>query len=162
MKLKGNTIIYLTVNLNPDTTWCRRGPIFREVGVNLIGGVRDVGDPTSNQTQIRSLQPLHHRSVGYHPSATWLTSPRRLFLQANRRTQARRDKHAIWNCRCVWSECEYGVQALIIKGLIATVVKNKNGGPDSQQKDLSSLLQWRRQFLDGKLDLNKTLTLMWW
>jgi len=32
MNLKGNTKIYLTVNLNPDTTWCRRGPIFREVG----------------------------------------------------------------------------------------------------------------------------------
>jgi hypothetical protein len=33
----------------------------------------------------------------------------------------------------------------------------KNGGPDSQQKDLLSQLQWRRQFLDGKSDLNKTL-----
>ena len=27
-----------------------RGPIFREVGINSIDGVRDVGNPTSNQT----------------------------------------------------------------------------------------------------------------
>jgi hypothetical protein len=39
---------------------------------------------------IRTLQSLHHYSVGYQPSTTWLTSPRRLFLQANRRAQARR------------------------------------------------------------------------
>ena len=32
----------------------------------------------------------------------------------------------------------------------------KNGGSDSQQKDLSSQLQWRRQFLNGKSDLKKT------
>ena len=38
--------------------------------VDSIGGVRDVGDPTSNQTRIQSLQPLHHRSVGYQPSTT--------------------------------------------------------------------------------------------
>ena len=50
-----------------------------------------------------------------------------------------------------------GVQELDSKGLIDTVEEIKNGGPDSQQKDLSSQLQWRRQFLDGKSDLNKTL-----
>ena len=33
------------------------------------------------------------------------------------------------------------VQALVTKGIIATVVKNKNRGTDSQQKDLSSQLQ---------------------
>jgi hypothetical protein len=32
---------------------------------------------------------------------------------------------------------KYGVQALITKGLIATVVKNKNGEPDLQLKDLT-------------------------
>ena len=50
-----------------------------------------------------------------------------------------------------------GVQELDSKGLIDTVEEIKNGGPDSQQKDLSSQLQWRRQFLDEKFDLNKTL-----
>ena len=60
----------LMVNLNPDATWCRLGPIFWEVGVNSIDRVRDVGDPSSNQTWIRSLQPLHHRSVGYQPRTT--------------------------------------------------------------------------------------------
>jgi hypothetical protein len=59
-------------------------------------------------------------------------------LQVNRRTQARKDKHTIWNCKYVWSKNEYGVQALNIKGLIATMVYNKNGGPNSQQKDLVS------------------------
>jgi hypothetical protein len=82
----------------------------------------DVGDPASNQTRFEVLQPLHHCSVGYQPSTTWLTSPRRLFLQANRRTQARKDKHAIWNCRYGWSKDRDGVQTLITKGLIATVV----------------------------------------
>ena len=32
----------------------------------------------------------------------------------------------------------------------------KNGAPDSQQNDLLSQLQWRRQFLNGKFDLKKT------
>ena len=54
MNLKGNTKLYITVNLNPDTTWCRRGPIFREVEVNSIDGVCDVGDPTSNQYDSKS------------------------------------------------------------------------------------------------------------
>ena len=129
--------------------------------VDLIGGVCDVGDPTSNQTWIRCLQPLHRCSIGYQPRTTWLTSPRRLFLQANRRTQARKCKHAIWNCKYEWSKGKVGVQELDSKGLIDTVEEIKNGSPDSQQKDLSSQLQWRRQFLKGKLDLNKTLTLMW-
>ena len=39
---------------NPDTTWCRVGPIFREVGVNSIGGVCDIGDPASNQHNSKS------------------------------------------------------------------------------------------------------------
>ena len=109
--------------------------------INSIDAVRDVGDPTSNQARIRSLQPLHHRSIGYQPSTTWLTSPRRLFLQANRRTQARKDKHAIWNCRCVWSENQSGVQELDSKGLIDTVEEIKNGGPGSIYKDLSPQIQ---------------------
>ena len=50
-----------------------------------------------------------------------------------------------------------GVQDLNSKELIDTVEEIKNGGPDSQKKDLSSQLQWRRQFLDGKSDLNKNL-----
>ena len=54
-----------------------------------------------------------------------------------------------------------GVQELDSKGLIDTVEEIKNEGPDSQQKDLSSQLQWRRQFLDGKSNLTKTITLMW-
>ena len=91
----------------------------------------DVGYPASNQTRFEVLQPSHHCSVGYQPSTTWLTSPRRFFLQVNRRTQARKSKHAIWNRRCVWSKNQDGVQALITKGLIATVVYNKNEGPRS-------------------------------
>jgi hypothetical protein len=104
-----------------------RGPIFREVGINSIGGVSMLAIWLSNQTWFKVLQSLHRYSVGYQPRTTWLTLPRRFFLQANRRTQARKGKHAIWNCRCVWSEQQDGVQALVIKGLIATVVKNKNG-----------------------------------
>ena len=42
------------VNLNPDTTWCRLGPIFREVEVNSIGEVCDVGDLASNQHDSKS------------------------------------------------------------------------------------------------------------
>ena len=136
--------------------WCRLDPIFREVGVNSIGRVCDVGDPASNQTRIRSLQPLHHRSVGYQSRITWLASPRRLFLQANRRIQTRKCKRAIWNCKYEWSKSKVGVQEPDSKGLIDTLEEIKNGGPDSQQKDLSSQLQWRRQFRDGKSDLNKT------
>ena len=46
---KGHMIIYLTVNLNPNTTWCRLGPIFREVKVRSIDRGLDVDDPASNQ-----------------------------------------------------------------------------------------------------------------
>ena len=161
MNLKGNTKIYLTVNLNPDTTWCRRGPIFPEVGVNSISGVRDVGDPTSNQTRIRSLQPLHHRSVLYQPSTTWLCSPWRFFLQANQRTQARRYKRAIWNCKYEWSQGKVGVQELDSKGLIDTVEEIKNRGPGSLWKDLSPQLQWINLSFTRKTRTNKTLTLIW-
>ena len=52
--LKGRRELYLTVNLNPDTTWCRLGPIFWEVEVNSIDGVCDVGDPASNQHDSKS------------------------------------------------------------------------------------------------------------
>ena len=34
--------------------WSELGPIFREVEVNLIGGVCDVGDPASNQHDSKS------------------------------------------------------------------------------------------------------------
>jgi len=39
------------------------------------------------------------------------------------------------------------------------VVKNKNGRPDSKQKDSTSQLQWRWLFLNGKQALSKTQTL---
>ena len=41
-------------NLKSDTTWWRRGSIFWEVEVNSIGGVCDVGDPASNQHDLKS------------------------------------------------------------------------------------------------------------
>ena len=34
---------------NLDITWWGIGPIFREVGINSIGGGLDVNDPASNQ-----------------------------------------------------------------------------------------------------------------
>ena len=40
------------------------------------------------------------------------------------------------NCRCVWSENQDGVQALITKVLITTVVKKKNSGPEFTAKGL--------------------------
>jgi hypothetical protein len=129
---------------------------------NSISGVMMLAIHAFNQSWFEPLQLLHCCSVGYQPSTTWLTSPRRLILHANRRTQERKYNHTIWNCRCVWSKEKYRVQALITKGLIATVVKNKNGGPDSQQKDSMSQLQWRCLFLNEKLELNIIKTLMWW
>ena len=146
MNLKGkNTIIPHGQPISFDTTWCRLGPIFREVGVNSIDRVCDIGDPASNQTRIQSLQLLHHRSVGYQPRTTWLTSPRRLFLQANRRTQARKYKRAIWNCKYEWSEGKVGGSRtqfqrtnrhsgddqewgpwITVKGLVATVTTNQS------------------------------------
>jgi len=66
------------------------GPIFREVAGKFdLWRSRRWRSGFKSDT-IRTLQPLHHCSVGYQPSTTWLTSPRRLFLQANRRAQARR------------------------------------------------------------------------
>jgi hypothetical protein len=100
------------------------GPIFWDVGVNSNGG-----------DMIQTLQPLYHCSVGYQPSTTWLTSPPRLSLQTNHRIKARKDKHAIWNCKYGWSKNKYGVQVLITKGLIDTVATNNSEGPASQQKN---------------------------
>ena len=47
---------------NPDTTWWGLGPIFREVGVNSIGGELDVYDPASNQQDSNpaTATPLLH------------------------------------------------------------------------------------------------------
>ena len=75
------------------------GPIFREVT-----GKFDLWRSRHWQSDFKSdmiwtLQPLQHCSVGYQPSKTWLTLLRRLFLQVNRRTQARWYKHTIWNCK---------------------------------------------------------------
>ena len=148
-------IIYLTINLNLDTTWWKLGSIFREVGVNLIDW--------ESTLAIRLLIRHDSKSCNRYTTASLVINqaqldwPRQEDFSCKRiETQARKGKHAIWNCRCIWSKDQDGVQALITKGLITTVVKNKNGGPDSQQKNLSSQLQWRRQFLDEKLDLNKT------
>ena len=123
----------------------------------------DISDPVSNQTRFKVLQPLHRFSVGHQPSTTWLTSPRMLFLQANWRTQARKDKHAIWNCRCIWSENQVGVQELVSKGLIDTVEEIKNGALDHCKRTCrhsynESISVSRRK----TQEVNKTLTLMWW
>ena len=47
---------------NLDTTWWRLGPIFREVGVNSIGGELDIDDPASNQRDSNptTATPLLH------------------------------------------------------------------------------------------------------
>ena len=108
-------------------SWWGRGPIFRDVRVNSIGGDSTLAIRASNQTWFEVLQSLNRCSVGYQPSTTWLTSPRRLSLQVNWRTQTKKGKHTIWTCRCVWNKDQDRVQALITKELIATVVKNKNG-----------------------------------
>ena len=50
-KTKGNTS---RKKPGSDTTWWELGPIFREVEVNSIGGVCDVGDPASNQHDSKS------------------------------------------------------------------------------------------------------------
>jgi hypothetical protein len=62
------------------------------------------------------------------------------FLASESITHARKDKHATLQLQIQIEAKEYGVQVLITKGLIDTVVTNKNGGPDSQQKNLA--LQW--------------------
>jgi hypothetical protein len=66
------------------------GPIFQEVAGKFdLWRSRRWRSGFKSDT-IRTLQPLHHSSVGYQPSTTWLTLPRRFFLQVNRRAQVRR------------------------------------------------------------------------
>jgi hypothetical protein len=56
---------------------------------------------------------------------------------------------------------KHGVQALIRKGLIVTLVKNKNGGLIHNKRTRHHSYNERDLFLDGKLKLNKTQTLIW-
>jgi len=85
--------------------------------------------PGFKSDTIRTLQPLLHCFFGYQPSTTSWTLPRRLFLQANQITQARRYTHAIWKCKYKWHEYQWRVQELSSKWLIDTVEEIKNGAP---------------------------------
>jgi hypothetical protein len=84
------------------------GPIFWEVGQIRLVETRRWRFWLQMNT-IRTPQLLHHRFVGYQPNTTWLTSPQRLSLQANRKTQEIKDEHAIWNCK--YTPCSFGLSA---------------------------------------------------
>ena len=94
--------------------------------------------PDLQISKIRTLQPLHHCSVGYQPSTTC----RNLILP-------------IWMKRIT-----RGVQELDSKGLIDTVEEIKNGGPGSIYKDLSPQIQRYNVCFSKEITrLNKTLIL---
>jgi hypothetical protein len=63
------------------------GPdLLRDRGKS-IGGDLDIDDEGSKQN-VKPLQSLHHRSIGYQSVQHELASPRRLTLHAQSRTQA--------------------------------------------------------------------------
>jgi hypothetical protein len=118
-----------------------RGPIFREVGVNLIGGTSMLAiqlliTHDSKSCNCYTTAPL----VINQPQLDWPRqenfSCKRIGEHKQERVNTKSEMADVYEAKT-----KMGVQALIIKGLITTVVKNKNGRPDSKQKDSTSQLQ---------------------
>jgi hypothetical protein len=60
-------------------------PIFWEVRGKSIGGDLDVDDEGSEQRWFKPVQSLHHSSVGYQPTRTWIgLTKKAISLQVNR------------------------------------------------------------------------------
>ena len=70
---------------NLDTTWWGVGPIFREVEVNSIGGVCDIGDPASNQHD--------SKSSNHYPLLRWLSTMHNLIDLAKKAFPASESKN---------------------------------------------------------------------
>ena len=118
--------------------WCRTGLIFREVEVNSIGGV--------SMLVIQLLIRHDSKSSNCYTTAPLVINQAQLDWprRANRRTQARKCKHAIWYCKYEWSESKRGSRTrfqrtnrhsggdqerglwITVKGLVATVTTNQS------------------------------------
>ena len=111
-------------------TWWGLDPIFREVEVNSIGGVCDVGDPTSNQHDSKSsnrytIAPL----VINQAQLDW---PRQEGFSYKRIEEHKQeDINTQSNITNINEANQRGVRELDSIGLIDTVEEIKNGGPGS-------------------------------
>ena len=116
---------------NSDTTWCRRGPIFREVAVNLIGGVCDIGDPASNQHDSKSSN--RYTTAPLVINQAQLDWPRQEAFSCKRIEEHKQERiNTQSEIVDVYEvKIKIRVQELDSKGLIDTVEEIKNGGPGS-------------------------------
>ena len=131
MNLKGRRELYLTVNLNPDTTWRRRGPIFREVGkIWLVEYVT---------LAIRLLIRHDSKSCNRYTTASSVINQGQHYWPCQKgffckRIEEHKQERVNTQSKIAYvyeAKIKVGVQELDSKGLIDTVEEIKNGGPGS-------------------------------
>jgi hypothetical protein len=91
-----NIGLYLIGNLNLDTTWQRMRPDLPWCKITWLGEDLDVDDPRLRAN--RSLQSLHHYSVGYHP---WHTSDHATKAYPAKRNQEHKQEQEERNQNCI-------------------------------------------------------------
>ena len=116
---------------NLDTTWWGLGPIFREVGVNSIGGVCDIGDPASNQHHLKSSN--RYTTAPLVINQAQLDWPHREGFFCKRIEEHKQERINTQSeiIDMYEAKIKVGVQELDSKGLIDTVEEIKNGSPGS-------------------------------
>ena len=117
-------------NLKYDTTWWELGPIFREVEVNSIGGVCDVGDPASNQHDSKSSN--RYTTAPLVINQAQLDWPHWEGFSCKRIEEHKQEDINMQSDIANMNEAnQRGVRELDSKGLIDIVEEIKNGGPGS-------------------------------
>ena len=110
--------------------WRGVGPIFREVEVNSIGGVCDVGNPASNQHDSKSSN--RYTTAPLVINQAQLDWPRREGFSCKRIEEHKQEDVNTQSDIANMNEVnQRGVREFDSKGLIDTVEEIKNGGPGS-------------------------------
>ena len=110
--------------------WCRLGLIFREVEVNSIGGVCDVGDPASNQHDLKSSN--RYTTAPLVINQAQLDWPHWEGFSCKRIEEHKQEDINMQSDIANMNEAnQKGVRELDSKGLINTAEEIKNGGPGS-------------------------------
>ena len=111
--------------------WWELGPIFREVEVNSIGGVCDIGDPASNQHDSKSINC--YTTVLLVINQAQLDWSRREDFSCKRIEEHKQERINTQSeiIDMYEAKIKVGVQELDSKGLIDTVEEIKNGSPES-------------------------------
>ena len=137
--------------------WWVLGPIFWEVEVNSIGGVCDIGDPASNQHDLKSSN--RYTTAPLVINQTQLDWPRREGFSCKRIEEHKQERiNTQSEIADVYdAKIKVGVQELDSKGLIDIVEDIKNGALDHYKRICRHSYNESISVSHRKLELNKTL-----